>query len=112
MYKFCNGDLNKFFLLLRKGIYPYEYIDSWERFDENTIPPKEAFYSELNLENITDKDYGHVKKVWEAFEIINLGEYHDLYVQCDTLLMYLKTLEISAFKYMGLILPIFCLLQD
>ena len=48
LYKFCNGDLNKFFLLLRKGIYPYEYIDSWERFDEKTIPPKEAFYSELN----------------------------------------------------------------
>ena len=61
LYKFCNGDLNKFFLLLRKGIYPYEYMDSWERFDENTIPPKEAFYSELNLENITEKDYEHVK---------------------------------------------------
>ena len=87
LYKFCNGDLNKFFLLLRKGIYPYEYIDSWERFDENTIPPKEASYSELNLENITDKDYEHVKKVWEAFEIKNLGEYHDLYVQCDTFLL-------------------------
>ena len=62
-------------------------MDSWERFDENTIPPKEAFYSELNLENITDKDYEHVKKVWEAFEIKNLGEYHDLYVQCDTFLL-------------------------
>ena len=69
LYKFCNGDLNKFFLLLRKGIYPYEYIDSWERFDEKTIPPKEAFYSELNLENITDKDYEHVEKLWEEFEI-------------------------------------------
>ena len=44
-------------------------------------------YSELNLENITDKDYEHVKKVWEAFEIKNLGEYRDLYVQCDTLLL-------------------------
>ena len=87
MYKFCNGDLDKFFLLLRKGIYPYEYIDSWERFDENTIPPKEAFYSELNLENITDKDYEHVKKVLEVFEIKNLGEYHDLCVQCDTILL-------------------------
>ena len=87
LYKFCNGDLNKFFLLLRKGIYPYEYMDSWERFDENTIPPKEAFYSELNLENITDKDYEHVKKVWEAFQIKNLGEYHDLYVQCNTFLL-------------------------
>ena len=43
LYKFCNGDLNKFFLLLRKGIYPYEYTGSWERFVENTIPPKEAF---------------------------------------------------------------------
>ena len=87
MYKFCNGDLNKFFLLLRKGIYRYEYIASWERLDENTIPHKEAFYSKLNLENITDKDYEHVKKVWEAFEIKNLGEYHDLYVQCDTFLL-------------------------
>ena len=85
--KFCNGDLNRFFLLLRKGIYPYEYIDSWERFNENIIPPKEAFYSELNLENTTDKYYEHVKKVWEAFEIKNLGEYHDLYVPCDTFLI-------------------------
>ena len=72
---------------MRKVIYPYEYIDSWKRFDEKTIPPKEAFYSKLNLENITDKDYKHVKEVWEAFEIKSLGEYHDLYVQCDTFLL-------------------------
>ena len=50
LYKFCNADINKFFLLLRKGIYPHEHMDSWERFNENTIPPKEAFYSEFNLE--------------------------------------------------------------
>ena len=87
LYKFCNDNLNKFFILLRRSIYSYEYIDSWERFDENTIPPKEAFYSELNLENITDKDYEHVKKVWETFEIRNLGEYHDCYVQYDTFLL-------------------------
>ena len=73
--------------MLGKGIYPYEYIDSWKKFNENTIPPKEAFYSELNLEGISDADYEHVKKVWEAFEIKNLGECHDLYVQCDTLLL-------------------------
>ena len=107
LYKFCNGDLYKFFLLLRKSIYPYIWIaislylytriniriylslcmDNWERFDENTIPPKEAFYIELDLESITDKDYEHVKKVWEAFEIKNLGKYHDLYTQCDTFLL-------------------------
>ena len=56
MYKLCNGNLDKFFLLLRKGVYPYEYMDSWKKFYENAIPPKEAFYSELNLEGISDAD--------------------------------------------------------
>ena len=87
IYQFCNGDLNKFILLLRKGIYPYEYMDSWEKFDETTLPPKEAFYSNLNLEDISDEDYAHAQKVWDVFEINNLGEYHDLYVQSDTLLL-------------------------
>ena len=86
-YQFCNGDLNKFVLLLRKGVYPYEYMDSWERFDETSLPDKEAFYSELNLEDITDKDYEHAQKVWKVFEIKNLSEYHDLCVQSDTLLL-------------------------
>ena len=86
IYKFCDGDLNKFALLLRKGVYPYEYMDSWERFGETSLPDKEAFYSKLNLENITDKDYEHVQKVWEVFEIKTLGEYHDLYVQSNTIL--------------------------
>ena len=62
MHKFCNGDLNKFFLLLRKGIYPYKDIASWRKLNENTIPFGEAFYSELNLEDISDADYEHVKK--------------------------------------------------
>ena len=74
-------------MLLRKGVYPYEYIDSWERFNEESLPDKEACYSKLNLEDITDKDYVHGHKVWEVFEIKNLGEYHDLYVKCDTLLL-------------------------
>ena len=87
MHKFCNGDLNKFVLLLRKGVYPYEYMDSWERFNETSLPPKKSFYSELNLEDISDKDYLHAQKVWDVFEIRNLGEYHDLYVQTDTLLL-------------------------
>ena len=89
-------------------------MDSWERFNENTIPPKEAFYSELNLENITDKDYEHVKKVWETFEIKNLGEYYVCMfnVMHFCLLMYLRTLEISVLKYISLILPILCQHQD
>ena len=74
-------------MLLRKYVDPYEYMDSWEKFDENTIPPKEAFYVNLNLEDISDEDYVHAQKVWDVFEINNLGEYHDLYVQSDTLLL-------------------------
>ena len=77
-YQFCNRDLNKFFLLLRKGVYPYEYMYSWERFNETELPDKESFYSELNKESITDEDYAHAQKVWDTFKINNLGEYHDL----------------------------------
>ena len=87
IYQFCNGHLNKFILLLWKGVYPYEYMDSWEKFEETTLPAKEAFYSKLNLENISDEDYLHAQKVWvwKVFEINNLGDYHDLYFQSDTL---------------------------
>ena len=86
-YKFCNNNINKIVLLLRKGVYPYEYMDSWERFNEMSLPPKKYFYSELNLEDISDKDYLHAQKVWKEFEIRNLGKYHDLYAQTDTLLL-------------------------
>ena len=62
-------------------------MDNWEKFDETTLPPKEAFYSNLNLEDISDEDYAHAQKVWDVFEIKNRVEYHDLYVQSDTLLL-------------------------
>ena len=62
-------------------------MDGWERFDKTSLPNKKNFYSELNLGDITDKDYHHAQKVWEVFEINNLGEYHDLYGHCDTLLL-------------------------
>ena len=62
-------------------------MDSWEKFDETSLPDKEAFYNELNLEGISDEDYAYAQKVWEVFEINNRGEYHDLYVQSDTLLL-------------------------
>ena len=64
IYQFCNGDLNKFILLVRKGLYPYEDINNWEIFDETTIRPKEAFYTKLNLDGISDADYPHAQKVW------------------------------------------------
>ena len=84
IYEFCNGDLNKFILLLRKGIYPYEYMDNWERFDETSLPDKESFYSCLNMENIDDIDYRHGNNVFKKFKLKHLGEYHNLYVQSDT----------------------------
>ena len=64
MHKFCNGDLNKFDMLLRKGVYPYECMDGWERFNETFLPPK-GFYSELILEDIIDKDYEHAQNVFK-----------------------------------------------
>ena len=64
IHQFCNGDIKKFVSLLRKGVYPYEYIDSWERFDETSFPDKQAFYSELYLEDITDEEYTHARKVF------------------------------------------------
>ena len=86
-FKFSNNDINKFILLLRKGVYPYEYMDDWEKFNETTLPEKEEFYSNLNMEDITDADYMHAKRVCKDFEIKNLGEYHDLYLKSDTLLL-------------------------
>ena len=62
-------------------------MDSCERFDETSLVDKEAFYSSLNMENITDIDYRHANKVFRIFKLENLGDYHDLYVQSDTLLL-------------------------
>ena len=86
-YEFCNKDLNKFILLLRKGVCPYEYMDNWERFNETSLPNKEYFYINLSMENIEDIDYRNGNNVFKIFELKNLGEYHDLCVQSDTLLL-------------------------
>ena len=65
-------------LLTRKGIYPYEYMTSWEKFKETELPPIEAFYSALNVAGISDNNYQHAQCVWKEFGICNLGEYHNL----------------------------------
>ena len=85
IYEFCNRDINKFILLLIKGVYPYEYMDTQERFDEKLLPNKKDFYSSLSMKDIRDVDYRHAKKVFKNFNKKNLGDYHDLYVQSDTL---------------------------
>ena len=85
-YSFCNSDLNKFTLLLRKGVYPYEYMDSWEKFNETSLPSKD-FYSNLNMEDIDDMDCRHGNSTFKGFKLEHLGDYHDLYVQSDTLLL-------------------------
>ena len=108
IYQFCNGNLNKFVLLLRKGVYPYDDMDNWEKFDEITIPPKEAFHSNSNLEDISNEDYAYAKKVWDVFDIKNRGECHDLYAQSDTLLLpdVFENFRKCVLKYMKLILKV------
>ena len=86
-YKFFNNGLNRFIMLLRKCVYPYEYMDTWEKFDETSLPDKKSFYSSLTMENVSDIDYRHGNNVFKKFKLNNRGEYHDLYVQSDTLLL-------------------------
>ena len=88
-------------------------MDSWERFNETSLPPKKDFYSELTLEDISDKDYEHTQKVFKEY-CTDMGDYHDLYVQTDTFLLpdIFENLETNALKYMDLILLIFILHLD
>ena len=74
-------------LLTRKGIYPYEYMSSWDKFDESQLPPIEAFYSNLNMSNVSENDYKHAQRVWKEFRIRNLGEYHNLYLRTNVVLL-------------------------
>ena len=78
---------NKRQLLIKKGIYPYDYMDSFERFGETQLPEKEKFYSSLSGKGITDEEYARAKQVWETFGCQNLGDYHNLYVATDTVLL-------------------------
>ena len=73
-------------MLLRKSVYPDEYMDDWESFNE-TLTEKEEFYSNLNIEDIIDAEYIHAKRNCKDFEIKNLGQYHDLYLESDVFLL-------------------------
>ena len=82
---YYSGD--KFNLLTRKGVYPYEYMDSLKKLEETKLPPKEAFYSRLNDGGISDEDYAHAQKVWRVFKMEHLKDYHELYNKADVLLL-------------------------
>ena len=71
---------NQYKLLIRKGIYPYEYMTDWDKFKETKLPPREAFYSKLNMAGVREEDYEHARRVWKEFGLKDLGEYHDLYL--------------------------------
>ena len=110
-FKFFNNDINNPILLLRKGFYPYEYMDDWEKFIGTTLPEKEEFYSSLSMEEFTDADYMHGKRVCKDFKIKNLGEYHDWYLKSDTVIladvfknfrkMCLKIYELDPVKFIS-----------
>lgn len=72
-------------LLLRKGVYPYSWMDNAKKFEVSVLPPKEAFFNDLNKCHISDLDYDHAKNVWDRFSLTNMGEYHDLYLKSDVL---------------------------
>ena len=78
---------NQYKLLIRKGIYPYEYMTDWDKIKETKLPPRESFHSKLNMTGVKEKDYEHALRIWKEFGLKNLGEYHDLYVKTDVILL-------------------------
>ena len=88
-FKYTKQEFNKeqFKLMKQKGVYPYDFMDNFEKFNNTQLPSKDEFYSILNNENITDKQYEHAQNVWNTFQFKNMGEYHDLYLKSDILLL-------------------------
>ena len=74
-------------LLLRKGVYPYDYVGSRAKLDDTCLPPKEAFYSKLNESEVAGEDYAHAEAVWQEFGCRTMRYYHDLYLKTDALLL-------------------------
>ncbi|KAB0790572.1 hypothetical protein PPYR_15022 [Photinus pyralis] len=81
------GNETEFNLLTRKGVFPYEYIDSWEKLDEAQLPAQHHFFSFLTNDGVSDQDYKHALNVWNSFSIKTLGQYSDLYLKTDVLLL-------------------------
>ena len=96
---------------MQKGVYHFEYVDDWRKFNETSLPGKKIFYRHLSIEDITNANYAHAKRVWKGFKINNVGDYHDLYVKRDKLLvadvfenfwnMYLKIYELFPAHFLS-----------
>ena len=99
-------------LMKVKGLYPYDYMDSFQKFSQTELPKREDFYSLLTDEEISESEYAHAKKVWKTFKIKNMGQYHDLYLKSDVLLLadvfenfrkqYLDTFGLDPAHYVSL----------
>ena len=74
-------------LVSRKGVYPYEFMDDFEKFKKQSLPKKTSFFSRLKQEKISDEDFDHAQRVWKEFELKNMGDFHDLYLKTDVLLL-------------------------
>jgi len=83
--EFCNLSAENFDLLTRKGIFPYEYIDCVEKLKDTCLPPRESFYNSLTGD--TEDNYAYTVNVWQRFSIRTLGEYNNLYLKTDVLLL-------------------------
>jgi len=84
--EFSKLSTENFNLLTRKGIFPYEYIDCFEKLEETCLPPRESFYSSLTGDTVSEVNYAHAVNVWQRFSIRTFGEYSDLYLKTDVLL--------------------------
>ena len=85
-------ETNRFFgekidLVSRKGVYPYEFMDDFEKFKKQSLQKKTSFFSRLKQEKVSDEDFEHAQKVWKEFELKNMGDFHDLYLKTDVLLL-------------------------
>ena len=91
-------------LVKRKGVYPYDHMDSFQKFEETELPTQEQFYSLLNNESISDEDYQHAQNVWKTFNMKSMGDYHDVYLKADVLLLadVFENFRKTCLQYYGL----------